>query len=81
MSNDTVRFKDWEAERLRDPEFRAAYEELEPAHQEARRQIMDNLCAPQPDIVKKRMMHCPTCNKEQEFLCEYVECMAGRGFA
>jgi len=29
-------FEDWEAEQMRDPEFRAAAEELEPAYQVAR---------------------------------------------
>jgi len=31
-----IRFEDWEAEKMRDPEFRAAAEELEPAYQVAR---------------------------------------------
>jgi len=31
-----IRFEDWEAEQMRDPEFRAAAEELEPAYQKAR---------------------------------------------
>ena len=35
-----IRFEDWEAEQMRDPEFRAAAEELEPAYQKARRRII-----------------------------------------
>lgn len=38
-----VRFEDWEAERMQDPEFRAAVEELEPAYQVARLRIMRGL--------------------------------------
>ena len=32
-----IRFEDWEAKQMLDPEFRAAAEELEPAYQVARR--------------------------------------------
>ena len=42
MTN-TIRFEDWEAEQMRDPEFRAAVEELEPAYQVARLRIMRGL--------------------------------------
>lgn len=38
-----IRFEDWEAERMRDPEFRAAAENLEPAYQVARLRIMRGL--------------------------------------
>ncbi len=38
-----IRFEDWEAEQMRDPEFRAAAEELEPAYQVARLRIMRGL--------------------------------------
>jgi len=38
-----IRFEDWEAEQMRDPEFRAAAEELEPAHQVTRLRIMRGL--------------------------------------
>ncbi len=31
-----IRFEDWEAEQLKDPEFRAAAEELEPEYEAAR---------------------------------------------
>ena len=31
-----INFDDWEAEQMRDPEFRAAAEELEPAYQSER---------------------------------------------
>ena len=37
------RFEDWEAEQMRDPEFRAAAEELEPAYQVARLRIIRGL--------------------------------------
>ena len=40
-----IRFEDWEAEQMRDPEFRAAAEELEPAYQVARLRIIKNLKA------------------------------------
>jgi hypothetical protein len=35
-----VRFEDWEAERMQDPGFRAAAEELEPAYQVARSRLL-----------------------------------------
>jgi len=38
-----IRFEDWEAEQMRDPEFRAAAEELEPAYQVARLRIIRGL--------------------------------------
>ncbi len=38
-----IRFDDWEAEQMRDPEFRAAAEELEPAYQVARLRIIRGL--------------------------------------
>lgn len=38
-----IRFEDWEAEQMRDPDFRAAAEELEPAYQVARLRIMRGL--------------------------------------
>jgi len=41
MSN--IRFEDWEKERMQDPEFRAAAEELEPAYQIARLRILRGL--------------------------------------
>ena len=41
--NLTIRFEDWEAEQMQDPEFRAAVEELEPAYQVARLRIKRGL--------------------------------------
>jgi transcriptional regulator with XRE-family HTH domain len=38
-----VRFEDWEAEQMQDPEFQAAVEELEPAYQVARLRIRRGL--------------------------------------
>lgn len=38
-----VRFEDWEAGQMRNPEFRAAAEELEPAYQVARLRILRGL--------------------------------------
>ena len=38
-----IRFEDWEADQMRDPEFRAAAEELEPAYQKARWRIIKKL--------------------------------------
>lgn len=39
----TVRFEDWETEQMKDAEFRAAAEELDPAYQLARLRIMRGL--------------------------------------
>ena len=41
--NKTIRFDDWEAEQLQDPEFHAAASELEPAYQIARLRILRGL--------------------------------------
>ena len=38
-----VRFEDWESEQMKDPKFRAAAEELEPAYQVARLRIRRGL--------------------------------------
>ena len=38
-----IRFEDWEAEQMRNPDFSAAAEELEPAYQVARLRIMRGL--------------------------------------
>jgi len=43
MSVKTVRFEDWLEKELQDPEFRAAYEALEPAYQVARLRILRGL--------------------------------------
>jgi len=37
---DNIRFEDWEAEQMQDPEFRAAVEKLEPVYQVERLRIM-----------------------------------------
>ncbi len=42
-ANPNIRFEDWEAEQMRDPEFRAAVEELEPSYQIARLRILRGL--------------------------------------
>jgi len=41
--NRNVRFEDWAAEQMKDPEFREAYEALEPAYQIARLRILRGL--------------------------------------
>lgn len=41
--NTNIRFEDWTREKMQDPEFRAAYEALEPAHQLARLRILRGL--------------------------------------
>ena len=41
--NTNVRFEDWSHEKMQDPEFRAAYEALEPAYQLARLRIQRGL--------------------------------------
>ena len=38
-----IRFEDWEAKQMQDPEFRAAAVELEPAYQVARLRMMRGL--------------------------------------
>jgi transcriptional regulator with XRE-family HTH domain len=42
-ANTNICFEDWEADQMKDPEFRAAVEELEPAYQVARLRIMRGL--------------------------------------
>ena len=42
-TNTNISFEDWEAGQMKDPEFRAAAEELEPAYQVARLRIMRGL--------------------------------------
>ena len=42
-ANTNIRFEDWEADQMKDPEFRAAVEELEPAYQVARLRILRGL--------------------------------------
>ena len=42
-TNPNIRFEDWEAEQMQNPEFRAAVEELEPAYQVARLRIKRGL--------------------------------------
>ena len=42
-TNPNIRFEDWEAEQMQDPEFRAAVKELEPAYQVARLRIKRGL--------------------------------------
>jgi len=42
-TNTNISFEDWEADQMKDPEFRAAAEELEPAYQVARLRIMRGL--------------------------------------
>lgn len=41
--NTNIRFEEWEAEQMKNPEFRAAAEELEPAYQIARLRILRGL--------------------------------------
>jgi len=41
--NTNVRFEDWAAEQMRDPEFQEAYQALEPAYQIARLRILRGL--------------------------------------
>jgi len=42
-TNANIRFEDWLEERMADPEFRAAADELEPAYQVARLRILRGL--------------------------------------
>ncbi|MEN6408384.1 MAG: helix-turn-helix transcriptional regulator [Anaerolineaceae bacterium] len=41
--NNMLRFEDWEAKKLKDPEFDAAAEELEPGYQVARLRMLRGL--------------------------------------
>ncbi|MHB0876282.1 MAG: helix-turn-helix domain-containing protein [Anaerolineae bacterium] len=43
MPAKTIPLEEWEAEQLRDPDFRKAYDALEPAYQVARLRIMRGL--------------------------------------
>ena len=43
MPAKTVRFRDWLDKQMKDPEFREAYEELDPAYQIARLRILRGL--------------------------------------
>lgn len=43
MNIKIIRFEDWEAEQIKDPEFQAAAEELEPVYQMARLRIIRGL--------------------------------------
>ena len=43
-----ISFEDWEAERMRDPEYVTAAEEHEPANQIARLRVMRGLTQEQP---------------------------------
>jgi hypothetical protein len=45
-----VRFADWEAEQMQDPEFRAAAEELEPVYQMERLKLLDKLSSADGEI-------------------------------
>jgi predicted transcriptional regulator len=51
----SIRFEDWEAEQMKDPQFREAAEELEPAYQVARLRILRGLTQEQlADLVGTR---------------------------
>lgn len=79
-----VRFEDWEIEQMKDPEFRAAAEELEPAYQVARLRIMRGLTqeqlaekvgTKQPSIAR---LESGRIEPRLSFLRQVVEALGGR---
>jgi transcriptional regulator with XRE-family HTH domain len=82
--NKNIRFEDWEAEQMQDPEFRAAAEALEPAYQVARLRILRGLTqeqlatlagTKQPSIAR---LESGKMEPRLSFLRRVVEAMGGR---
>lgn len=80
----TIRFEEWEAEQMRNPEFRAAVEELEPAYQIARlrqmrgltqQQLADLVGTKQPSIAR---LESGRWVPKLSFLKRVAEAMGGR---
>jgi transcriptional regulator with XRE-family HTH domain len=79
-----IRFEDWEAEQMQDPEFRAATEDLEPAYQVARLRTMRGLTqeqlaemvgTKQPSIAR---LESGKMEPRLSFLRRVVEALGGR---
>jgi transcriptional regulator with XRE-family HTH domain len=79
-----IRFEDWEAGQMQDPEFRAAAEDLEPAYQVARLRIMRGLTqeqlaemvgTKQPSIAR---LESGKMEPRLSFLRRVVEALGGR---
>jgi len=83
-ANTNIRFEDWEAEQMKDPEFRAAVEELEPAYQVARLRIMRGLTQEQlAELVGTKQssiarLESGTTQPRLSFLRRVVEALGGR---
>jgi transcriptional regulator with XRE-family HTH domain len=82
--NEKIRFEDWEAQQMQDPEFRAAAEELEPAYQVARLRMLRGLTqeelaqlagTKQPSIAR---LESGKMEPRLSFLRRVVEAMGGR---
>jgi transcriptional regulator with XRE-family HTH domain len=79
-----IHFEDWEAERMRDSEFRAAAEELEPAYQVARLRIMRGLTQKElADMIGSRQssiarLESGRTQPRLSFLHRIVEALKGR---
>jgi len=83
-TNANIRFEDWLEERMADPEFRAAAEELEPAYQVARLRILRGLTqeqlaelvgTKQPSIAR---LESGRTEPKISFLRRVVEALGGR---
>ena len=83
-ANTNIRFEDWEAEQMKDPGFRAAVEELEPAYQVARLRIMRGLTQEQlAELVGTKQssiarLESGTTQPRLSFLRRVVEALGGR---
>jgi len=79
-----IRFEEWEAEQMQNPEFRAAAEELEPAYQVTRLRILRGLTqeqlaelvgTKQPSIAR---LESGRSEPKLSFLRRVVEALGGR---
>lgn len=82
--SENIRFEDWEAQQMQDPEFRAKAEALEPAYQVARLRILRGLTqeqlaelagTKQPSIAR---LESGKMEPRLSFLRRVVEAMGGR---
>ena len=84
MTKTTSWLDEWEAKQMRDPEFRAAIEELEPAYQVARLRIMRGLTQTQlADLVGTKQpsiarLESGKVEPKLSFLRRVVEALGGR---
>lgn len=79
-----VQFEDWETDQMKDPQFREAAEELEPAYQVARLRILRGLTQDQlADLVGTRQpsiarLESGKVEPRLSFLRRVVEALGGR---